>query len=115
MARAGRKTQEMKHFSFRMRADVYQDYATVAEARGVDLSALLNWILTEYRPVLLSRHAQYMAALLSAAVAGLPQGVPRVPDNQEALAKAKELLAQVQEVASTLAGQPVAEQRREAG
>jgi hypothetical protein len=114
MARTGRKA-EMRHVSFNMPVEVHQDYITVAQSRGVDLSAVLNWVLAEFRPTLLMRHAQHMAAMLRASAAGLPQSEVASPDSQEALARAKELMGQLQEMASKLAGQAGGEQRREAG
>jgi hypothetical protein len=103
MAKAGRKTQEMHHVSFRMPADVHRDYVAVAESRGVDLSALLNWVAVEYRPLLLLSRAENEAAMLRAAVVGLPRGAGVGPDPQEALARVSEVIRQLQEVAAKLA------------
>ena len=36
-----------------MPRDLFDDLAVIAKWRGVDVSALLNWILAEYRPILL--------------------------------------------------------------
>src|SRR5438067_7405389 len=105
MPRTGRKTQEMRHVSFRMPADAYQDYLTVAESRGVDLSAVLNWVLVDYRPLLLLRHAEHAAAMLRAVAARLPQGVTAGPDSEEALAKVNVLMGQLQDVAAKLSAQ----------
>ena len=114
MPRPGRKA-EMRHVSFNMPSAVHQDYLTVAQSRGVDLSAVLNWVLAEFRPTLLLRHAQHMAAMLRASAAGLPQSETTSQDSQEALARAKELMGELQEMASKLAGQASEGQRREAG
>jgi hypothetical protein len=114
MARTGRKA-EMRHVSFNMPVDVHLDYITVAQSRGVDLSAVLNWVLAEFRPTLLLRHAQHMAAMIRVSAAGLPQSETASLDSQEALARAKEMMAQLQEMASKLAGQASERQRREAG
>ncbi len=105
MARTGRKTKEMRHVSFRMSADVHQDYVAVAESRGVDLSALLNWVLVEYHPLLLLRQAEHDAAMIRAAAAGLARNVGPGPDRQEAVAKLYELIRQLQGVASKLSRQ----------
>jgi hypothetical protein len=106
MAKSGRnKTQEMKQVSFRMAADVYEDYVNVAAARGVDLSALLNWIMVEYRPLLLLRQAENVAGMLRAVAAGLPQHFGAEPEPQETLGKLNELIGQLQGVASKLSGQ----------
>src|SRR5947209_12972751 len=99
MARTGRKTQEMRHVSFRMPAEVHEDYVAVAESRGVDLSALLNWVVVEYRPMLLLRRAENRAGMLRAAVVGLPHGEGIGPDAQDALVRVNDLIRQLQEVA----------------
>jgi hypothetical protein len=115
MTKAGRKTQEMKHVSFRMPARVHQDYVAIAETRGVDLSALLNWVVVEYWPMLLVKHAQHGGAMLRAAVIGLPPGAGTGPNSQEALERVNELIRQLQEVAGKLVDQTGDGQRREAG
>jgi hypothetical protein len=115
MAKPGRKTAEMRHVSFRMAADVHQDYVAVAEQRGVDLSALLNWVVVEYRPLLLLRRAEHGAAMLRAAVVGLPHGPGAGPDPQEALARVNGLIGQLQDVASKLSRQVGGEEGRQAG
>jgi hypothetical protein len=104
MAKSGRKT-EMRHVSFRMPTAVHQDYVTVAESRGVDLSALLNWVVVEYRPFLLLKNAENNAALLRAVATGLPQHLSVGADVQEALSRLNELIRLLQEVASKLAQQ----------
>lgn len=63
------KVSRTKQVSFRMPADVYRDYAAVAGSRGMDLSALLNWVTSEYRPKLLREKAEHDEAMRSAAVA----------------------------------------------
>jgi hypothetical protein len=122
MARTGRKSQEMRHVSFRMPADLHQDYIAVAQSRGVDMSALLNWVLEEHRPGLLLRRAEHATAMLRAAAAGLrhsmpglPEGAPGFPDLQEAIGKIKELSAQLREVALKLSEQAGGEEQRQAG
>jgi hypothetical protein len=66
MARGGRKAKDTKHVGFRMPLDLYGDYLAVAEARGVDLTALFCWALSEFRPALLLRHEAHRAALRAA-------------------------------------------------
>ena len=106
MAKTRRKTQEMHHVSFRMPADVYQDYLDMAESRGVDLSAVLNWVVVDYRPMLLLRRAEHGAAMLRAAVAaGLPQTLGAGPDPQDSLRQVNELILMLQDVASKLSQQ----------
>jgi hypothetical protein len=115
MAKPGRKTQEMKHVSFRMPARVHEDYVAVAELRGVDLSSLLNWIVVEYWPMLLVKHAQHGGAMLRAAVIGLPPGAAAGPNPQEALERVNDLIRQLQDVVGKLVEQTGGGQRREAG
>jgi hypothetical protein len=55
-----------KQVSFRMLGDVHADYVAVAESRGVDLSALLNWVVVEFRPLLLAEKAKHDAAMAKA-------------------------------------------------
>jgi hypothetical protein len=103
MSKPGRKTQETKQVSFRMPADVYHDYAAAAESRGVDLSALLNWVVTEFRPALLLREAHHAGAMLQAAMAmGLPQHSPTGIDLEEWAKGLTNLIAKLQDVASKL-------------
>jgi hypothetical protein len=103
MSRSGRKSQEMRQVSFRMPLEVYQDYAAVAEFRGVDLSALLNWLLVEYRPQLLMRHAENGASLLrAAAMVGLPRNAAAGPDPQESLKTLTATIHMLQSVAARL-------------
>lgn len=99
----GLKTLEMRHVSFRMLAEVYRDYAAVAESRGVDLSALLNWVLVDMWPTLLLRRAEHAAAMLRAVGVNLPQVTGTGPDPQETLAKVEGLIRQLEDVASKLA------------
>jgi hypothetical protein len=103
MTKNGRKTQEMRHVSFRMPASVHQDYVAVAQSRGVDLSALLNWILVEYWPLLLLRQAEHQAGMLHAAVVGLPRHAAVGPDPQDALDGVNKLIGQLQIVGEKLA------------
>src|SRR5438552_19157779 len=93
----------MKHLSFRVPADVHQDYVAVAESRGVDLSAVLNWLLTEYRPLALLLRAKNDALMLQARVAGLSPGAIDTPAPAETLRELKELIVRLQEVVEKLA------------
>ncbi len=115
MAKTGKKTLDMRPVSFRMPADVHQDYVEVAQSRGVDLSALLNWVLVDMWPVLLLRRAEHGAAMLRAIGANLPPVTGAGPDPQETLAKVNELIGQLQGVASRLAVQLGGGERRQAG
>jgi hypothetical protein len=102
MAKAGRKSQEMRHVSFRMPADVHRDYVAVAESRGVDLSALLNWVVVEHRPVLLLKRAENEAAMLRAAVAGPQQDTAGEAEAKDELARVNDLIRQLQALSAIL-------------
>lgn len=102
MSKSGRKTQEMKQVSFRMPAGVHEDYIAVAESRGVDLSALLNWVTAEFRPVLLLRRAENEVGMLRAVALGLSLHPHAGLDQQQAMKRLNELIGQLQEVASKL-------------
>jgi hypothetical protein len=115
MAKAGRKTQEMRHVSFRMPTDVYLDYVTVAEARGVDLSSVINWVMVEFRPVLLLRHAEHKAAMLRAAVADAQPSTAGGTDTADAVARVNDLIRQLQELADILRRRASGEDKRRAG
>ena|SRR5947209_2515087 len=119
MANPGRRTKDARHVSFRMPSDVYDDYAAVAAMRGVDLSAVLNWVAVEYRPVLLLRRAEHLAAMLRAAAAGLPLKAEADespgPGPREALGRVKALMDQLQGVAAKLSELVGGEERRQAG
>ena len=109
MAKTGKKSIDMHHVSFRMPAAVHQDYLAVAESRGVDLSAVLNWVLVEYWPTLLLRRAEHGAAMLRAVTTGMP--LHEGPDPQVLSARLNELISQLQGVASRLSGEGTEERR----
>jgi hypothetical protein len=115
MARTGLKTQDMRNVSFRMPTDVHQDYVTVAQSRGVDLTALLNWVLIEFWPVLLLRRAEHGAAMLRAVGANLPQTMGAGPNPEETLAKMNEVIGSLQAIAAKLSAQLGGRERRQAG
>lgn len=46
------------HVSFRLLDSAHRELAHIAEARGVDISALLNWIITGALPELLRQEAE---------------------------------------------------------
>jgi hypothetical protein len=74
MPKRAQKSQETRPVSFRMPLDVYNSLSAVAEARGVDLSAILNWICAEHLPILLLRQAKQRSAPHGARP---PQATPR--------------------------------------
>src|SRR4051812_9403737 len=63
------KRQEARAFSFRMPGELYDDLTAVARAQGVDVSALLNWILAKYRPALIQQRAEHEKAMMEAIAA----------------------------------------------
>ena len=86
----------------------------VAKSRGVDLIALLNWVMVEYRPLLLLRRAEHGVAMLRAAATELPQRLAAAVDPRESLNKVNELIDQLLEVASKLSKQVDDQPRRAA-
>src|SRR2546421_8685456 len=69
MAKRTEKRQEPRSFSFRMPGEVYDDLAALARARGVDVSGILNWILSQHQPVLRQMLAEHEKAMKDAAEA----------------------------------------------
>jgi len=115
MSIAGKKTLDMRQISLRMPADVYQEYLAVAQSRGVDLSAVLNWSLVEMLPVLLLRRAEHAAAMLRAVGVNLPQTTGAGPDPQATLDRMNAVIQQLQDVAAKLAREMGGGERRQAG
>lgn len=107
--------QETRPVSFRMPLDVYRDLAEVAESRGVDLSAVLNWMCAEYRPVLLRKKAEQEAAMLRAKATDLWEIATQGGDVGEGLRTIRQLLNQIQEVYAALSKQLLAQDERRAG
>lgn len=68
MPKKTEKREGYRSFCFRMPQDVFDDLASVARLGGVDVSAVLNWILAEYRPALRKKRAEYEKAMLDTAV-----------------------------------------------
>src|SRR5437588_8560236 len=66
MPKRTEKRPEARSFTFRLPGDLYDDLAAVARARGVDVSAMLNWILADYRPYLLQKRTEYEKSLSDA-------------------------------------------------
>jgi hypothetical protein len=98
---AARKTKEMKHVGFRMPIHLYEEYCRVAEARSIDLTALFLWVLNEFRPMLLLKHAKHQAAMLRAAIED-PQPGATQADEPDMLAATNELLHQMDAVSALL-------------
>ena len=101
-----------RSFSFRMPGDVFDDLAGVARARGVDISGVLNWLISEARPRLvaeIAKHEQEMAEAASSRVwekAGSPA---------ESLRELRGLLGKLQDEYTALAEQVLGKDKRRAG
>ena len=114
MANSGIKGEQMKHVGFRMPLDVYHDYLAVAEARGIDLTALLNWVTAEFRPALLLKHAQHQTAMLRATLADPQQNRVDDANAANAIASVNDLIRQMQELLAVLQRRPGGDGAREA-
>lgn len=80
---------ETRPVSFRMPVEAFDDLQAVATARGVDVSAILNWIVSDHRPTLRMR-ANLGGSLLSG------------PGHGEALRVVSSLLKQLQDLHADL-------------
>ena len=94
------KGPETRPVSFRMPVAIYNDLAEVAASRGVDVSAILNWICAEYHPTLLLKRS---AGLSSRPVDGL------------ALRIVRDMLTKLQDLHETLSKRALDEGERRAG
>jgi len=112
MPKRAEKRQEPRSFSFRMPGDVFDDLAAVARARGVDVSAILNWILAEYRPLLLKKKAEHEAAMLEAAASRVWE---KMASPREALRVLRDLLGKLQDEYVALSKRLLDEDERRAG
>jgi hypothetical protein len=105
------KRLEARSFSFRMPGDVYEDLAAVARARGVDVSAVLNWMLAEYRPTLLKKRAEHENAMLEAIASREWEKLGSPADTLRAL---RELLRKLQDEYTALSNQLLDKDERRA-
>jgi len=96
------KSQKMRAVSFRMLADVHQDYLMVAQSHGVDMSALLNWVLVEMWPVLLLGQFEYRTTLARALAVNLPPLAAEGTGHPEVAARLNALIGQLQDLARKL-------------
>jgi hypothetical protein len=94
MTKRAEKRQEARSFTFRMPGDLFDDLSAVARARGVDVSAMLNWILAEYRPTLLKKKAEHEAAMVEACAA---RPWTKMSSTDQALTFLRELLRDLQD------------------
>jgi post-segregation antitoxin (ccd killing protein) len=76
-----------------MPGDVYDDLAAVARARGVDVSGVLNWLISEARPRLIEELAVHQKAMLKATASRAWEGMEPV----DALRSLRELLGKLQD------------------
>jgi hypothetical protein len=113
MSRRAKKNQETRPVSFRMPLDVYNGLSEVAEARGVDLSAILNWMCAEHLPGLLQQHKEQQAAMLRAAAADLSQCLACGAGAKEALRIVSDLHTQIKDVYAALTRRALDEEERE--
>ena len=111
MSKRTGERQPARSFSFRMPQDVFNDLEDIAKWRGVDVSALLNWILAEYRPILLKRKAEQEAAMIEAVASRVWAGQP---STAEALRVLRELLGNLQDEYGKLVKQSLSEDERRA-
>lgn len=112
MQKRTEKRQGGRSFTFRMPGDVYDDLAAVARSRGVDVSAMLNWILAEYRPALLKKRAEYENAMQEAIAS---REWEKTGSPTEALRTLRELLGKLQDEYTALSKQVLGKDERRAG
>jgi hypothetical protein len=94
-----------------MPKDVFDDLEAIACYRGVDVSAILNWILAEYRPILLKRKAEQEAALLEAAASRV---WAKMESPEEARRMLRDLLRKMEDEYAALKKQALDEDERRA-
>jgi hypothetical protein len=104
--------QEFRSFSFRMPQDMFDDLAAIARSRSVDMSGLLNWILAEYRPILLKKKAEHEKAMREAAAA---REWEKADSPAAALHKLGDLLVKLQDEYAAMAERVVGKRQRRAG
>jgi hypothetical protein len=112
MPKRTEKRQEARSFSFRLPGDLYDDLAAVARARGVDVSGMLNWILSDYRPMLLKKRAEYEKALAEAAAS---REWEKADSPAEALRTLRDLLGKLQDEYTALSRKVLGKDDRRAG
>ena len=115
MTKRAQKGEETRSVSFRMPLSIYNELTAVAEMRGVDMSGMLNWICTEYRPLLLKKRAEYEAHMLEAATASLRENLASPGNTGKALGVLRDLLKQLQDMYAALSKRALDEDERRAG
>jgi hypothetical protein len=95
-----------------MPRDRFDILSTVAKARGVDVSSILNWIITESLPHLLKEKADFEEAMLKAATSKV---WARRSSSAEAMQELRELLIVLQDEYAKLVQQALGDGERRAG
>ncbi len=103
--------QEYRSFSFRMPKDVFDDLAAIARWRGVDVSAMLNGVLAEYRPILLKKKAEQEKAMREAAASREWEGM----EPAEAMRFLREMVGKLQDEYTALSKRVLGNDERRAG
>ncbi len=92
---------ETKTVSFRLALTTYNELVTIADARNTDLTAIFNWMVAEYMPILRSRQYDLERNLFAASITRLP-AVLASQDVGEARRTVETLLQQLQSLSAEL-------------
>jgi len=101
-----------RSFSFRMPGDVFHDLAAVARARGVDISGVLNWLISEARPRLVEELAEYEKKMAEAIAS---REWEKAGSPAEAMRSLRDLLRKLQDEYTALSEQVLSKDERRAG
>jgi hypothetical protein len=115
MTKRAQKHYETRSVSFRMPLDLFKELTAFAEMRGVDVSGMLNWICTEYRPMLRKKRAEYEANMVEAAAGNLRECLAASGGTDKALGVLRDLLKQLQDMYAEMAKRKLDEEARRAG
>jgi hypothetical protein len=105
------KIQDARAFTFRMPRDKFDVLSAVAKSRDVDVSSVLNWIITESMPHLLREKADHEERMLSVATSKV---WARQPSPADALRMLRELLAELQAEYEKLVKEAIGDKDRRA-
>jgi hypothetical protein len=94
-----------------MPGDVFDDLAAVAKTRGVDVSGVLNWLISEARPRLMQELAEHERAMLKAASSRAWEGMEPV----DALRTLRDLLGKLQDEYGELSKRVLGKSQQRAG
>jgi post-segregation antitoxin (ccd killing protein) len=106
------KREEMRSFSFRMPRDVFDDLENIARARGVDVSGVLNWLISEARPRLLEELAEHEKKMAEAIAS---REWEKAGSPAEAMRLLRDLLRKLQDEYTALSDQVLSRDERRAG